>query len=98
MGKYMIQLAEVSITIWKYSQNVAFGDFARPAGGPTVLLASLAFTPTTIIASIRHNMMKKCQMQYFQKTASNGLNCPDMMKKCQMLYFQKTVSNGLNLP
>ena len=50
------------------SQNVAFGDYARPAGGPPTPLASLARTPT-LLAPLALSPPAKCALQ-------TGLNWP----------------------
>ena len=47
------------------------------------------------MSSIRPNMMNKCQMQLFQKTASNGLNLPRHDEKESNATFSK---NGLEQP
>ena len=47
------------------------------------------------MASIRPDMMNKCQMQLFQKTASNGLNSPQHDEKVSSATFSK---NGLEWP
>ena len=55
----------------------------------------MALEVTTITASIRPDMMNKCQMQRFQKTASNGLNSPRHDEKVSNAPFPK---NGLERP
>ena len=47
------------------------------------------------MASIRPNMMNKCQMLLFRKRPRMASIRPDMMKKCQMQLFSK---NGLKQP
>ena len=55
----------------------------------------MASEVTTITASICPYMMNKCQMQLFQKTASNGLNSPRHDEKVSNATFSK---NGLAQP
>ena len=50
------------------------------------------------MASIRPDMMNKCQMQLFRKRPRMASIRPDMMKKCQMQLFLKTASKGLERP
>ena len=50
------------------------------------------------MASIRPDMMNKCQMQLFRKRPRMASIRPDMMKKCQMQLFLKTASNSLERP
>ena len=47
------------------------------------------------MASIRPDMMNKCQMQLFRKRPRMASIRPDMMKKYQMHLFQKTALNNL---
>ena len=47
------------------------------------------------MASIRPDMMNKCQMQLFRKQPRMASIRPDIMKKCQMQLFLK---NGLEQP
>ena len=78
----------------------AFGAYSLrglPAAGSlrSPLPLAPALTPTTVTASIRPDMMKKCLVQLFQKTASNYLNSPRHDEKVSNAPFQK---NGLELP
>ena len=50
------------------------------------------------MASIRPDMMNKCQMQLFRKQPQMASIRPDMMKKCQMHLLKKTASNSLERP